>query len=84
MLPLVPTSCSFHRVGKAVSDLAALASVADELNKSDEQWWNDAVENGNSGIKKPVPVPLRIPQISHGLISDRNRSSAMRVRRLTA
>jgi hypothetical protein len=42
MLSLVPTSCSFHEVGKAVSHLSALASVADELNENEEQWWNDA------------------------------------------
>ena len=34
--------------------------------------------------EKPVPVPLCPPQIPHGLIWDRTRSSAVRGRRLTA
>jgi hypothetical protein len=34
--------------------------------------------------EKPVPVPLRPPQISHGLNWDRNKPSAVRGRRLSA
>jgi hypothetical protein len=68
VLSLVPTSCSFHRVGKAVSDLAALAPVADELNKNEEQWWNVADRRKRKfWDKKSVPLPLRTSQISHGL-----------------
>jgi hypothetical protein len=33
---------------------------------------------------KPVPVPLCVAQISHGLTRDRNRASAVRGRRLGA
>jgi hypothetical protein len=40
-------------------------------------------ENRQLG-EKPVPVPLCPPQISHGLIRDRTRASAVRDRQLTA
>jgi hypothetical protein len=34
--------------------------------------------------EKPVPVPLCLPQIPHGLTRDRTRASAVSGRRLTA
>jgi hypothetical protein len=71
MLSLVPTTCSFYRVGKAVSDLAVLSSVADELHKNEEQQWNYAYrEKPKFWDKKPVPVALRTLIISHGLTWD--------------
>ena len=43
--------------------------------------WQEKIEV--LGEKKPVPVPLYLPQIPHGLTRDRTRASAVRGRRLT-
>ena len=41
-------------------------------------------ENRSTRKKKPVPMPLRLPQISHELVRDQTEASTMRGRRLTA
>jgi hypothetical protein len=42
-------------------------------------WWNDTqIEKREVlGKKKPVPVPLCPVKISHGLVSDRTRTSVI-------
>ena len=44
-----------------------------------EHWWNDTdKEKPEVRGEKPVPIPLRPPQISQELTWDRARSSAVR------
>jgi hypothetical protein len=47
-------------------------------------WWNDT-DRGKTDVlgEKPVTVPLCPPQISYVLSWDRNRTSTVRVQRLT-
>jgi hypothetical protein len=49
------------------------------------RWWND-IDGGKTGVLvgKLVPVQLRRPQISNGLVRDRTRVSTVRGRRMTA
>jgi len=46
-----------------------------------EHWWN--YNDGVSTGENPVPVQHFAPQISHGLVWDGARASAVRGRRLT-
>jgi hypothetical protein len=54
----------------------------DEAEYGEAEWyWQGVTE---LLLEKYVPVPLCLPQISHGLKWDKNRASSVRDRRLTA
>jgi hypothetical protein len=49
-----------------------------------EQRWVDRGQPKDSEKKKPVALPLHLPQIPHGLTWAPTRSPAVRIRRLDA
>jgi hypothetical protein len=58
----------FPREGASESKICCLEFLYFEVgNPNGEPWWNDTDGKTEDLREKPDPVPLYLPQISHGL-----------------